>query len=70
MLVSGFHDLIALLISGSIVESPGPFKFMQNLLRFSGNSGRLHSEPPKHFLVKDPGLCWTNPPQTLTDSMM
>ena len=41
MLVSGFHELIALLVSEFTAESSGPFKLIQILLRFSGNSGRL-----------------------------
>ena len=42
MLVSGFHEPIALLVSGFIAESSGPLelKFIQ-ILRVSGNSGLL-----------------------------
>ena len=42
MLVAGFHELIALLISGVLSErASGPLKFIQILLTCSENSGRL-----------------------------
>ena len=38
LLVSGLHELIALLISGFIAESSGPIKSIENLPEILGGS--------------------------------